>query len=284
MKTILVTGGNGQLATCIKDLEQSINGFRFIYVDSGELDITKEADVNAFFSSNDIDWCINCAAYTAVDKAESEKEKAFAVNVLGVKYLAAACKEYNVKMIHVSTDFVFEGDACLAYSESDATNPVGVYGETKLEGEKEIERHLAEHFIFRTSWLYSEHGHNFLKTMLKLSETKSELNIVADQIGTPTYAKDLAAVLLKVVSSNSVAYGLYHYSNEGVASWYDFAHAIFEISENNIKTFAIKTEAYPTPAERPHFSVLDKTKVKGTFNIEISHWRDSLKEAIKRID
>ncbi|WP_053976520.1 dTDP-4-dehydrorhamnose reductase [Mangrovimonas xylaniphaga] len=284
MKTILVTGGNGQLATCIKDLEQSINGFEFIYVDSSELDISKEDQVNCFFSENTIDWCINCAAYTAVDKAENDKDKAFEVNVLGTKYLARACEEHGAKIIHISTDFVFGGDACFGYCETNATNPIGVYGATKLQGEQELEKLLERHFIFRTSWLYSEHGHNFMKTMLRLSESKTELNIVADQIGTPTYAKDLAAVLLEVVSSNSEAYGLYHFSNEGVTSWYDFAHAIFDISEREIEVFPIKSEDYPTPAKRPHFSVLDKTKVKSTFNIKIPHWRDSLKEAIKQID
>ncbi|WP_053990707.1 dTDP-4-dehydrorhamnose reductase [Mangrovimonas sp. TPBH4] len=276
MKTILVTGGNGQLATCIKDLEQSINGFRFIYVDSGELDISKQDEVNSFFEENTVDWCINCAAYTAVDKAESEKKKAFAVNVLGAKYLAMACREHSAKMVHISTDFVFGGDTFLAYSEIDATGPTGVYGETKLQGEKEIENYLDEHFIFRTSWLYSEHGHNFLKTMLRLAESKSELSVVTDQIGTPTYAKDLAEVLLNIIASNSEAYGLFHYSNEGVASWYDFAHAIFEISKKKMDVYPIKSEAYPTPAKRPHFSVLDKSKVKRTFNIKIAHWRDSL--------
>ncbi|OMP32214.1 dTDP-4-dehydrorhamnose reductase [Mangrovimonas sp. DI 80] len=284
MKTVLVTGGNGQLGTCIKDLEQSLDGFKFIYVDSSELDISKEDQVNEFFSANTIDWCINCAAYTAVDIAESDKEGAFEVNVLGTKYLAMACKVYKAKMIHISTDFVFGGDACSGYCETDGTNPIGVYGATKLQGEQELEKLLERHFIFRTSWLYSEHGHNFMKTMLRLSESKTELNIVADQIGTPTYAKDLAVVLLKVVSSNSEAYGLYHFSNEGVTSWYDFAHAIFDISEREIEVFPIKSEDYPTPAKRPHFSVLDKTKVKSTFNIKIPHWRDSLKEAIKQID
>ncbi|WP_066222849.1 dTDP-4-dehydrorhamnose reductase [Formosa haliotis] len=280
---ILVTGGNGQLATCIKDASIGFDQFQFTYTDSEDLDISNASAVNAFFENNQIDWCINCAAYTAVDKAESENDIARLINAEGAKNLAIACQNNGVKLIQISTDFVFEGNTSTAYSEGDKADSKSVYGKTKLEGENEIAKYLIAHFILRTSWLYSEHANNFMKTMLRLAESRTELSVVADQIGTPTYATDLASVILKIIKEDSSQYGLYHYSNEGVASWYDFAHAIFEISDTTIKVFPIKTEAYPTPAARPQFSVLDKSKIKNTFNIEIPHWRDSLKIAIKNL-
>ena len=280
---ILVTGGNGQLAACIKDVSKGQNDLEFIYTDSEDLDITNQQHVADFFQNNNIDWCINCAAYTAVDKAETDVDLARKVNKDGAKNLALACKSKNVKLIHVSTDFVFDGTSSTLYSETDSSEPIGVYGLTKLEGEHAIQDNLESYFILRTSWLYSEHANNFMKTMLRLAETRPELSVVADQIGTPTYATDLASVMLNIINTNSTNYGLYHYSNEGVASWYDFAAAIFEIADTKTKVFPIKTEAYPTPAARPQFSVMDKSKIKETFKIEIPHWRDSLKVALKNL-
>lgn len=280
---ILVTGGNGQLAACIKDVSNDENQLQFIYTDTEDLDITNQQHVADFFENNNIDWCINCAAYTAVDKAESDVDLARKVNKDGAKHLAIACKENNVKLIHVSTDFVFDGKSSALYSETDVAEPLGMYGLTKLEGEQAIQNNLNTYFILRTSWLYSEHANNFMKTMLRLAETRPELNVVADQIGTPTYATDLASVMLHIIKENSTNYGLFHYSNEGVASWYDFADAIFEIANTKTKVFPIKTEAYPTPAARPQFSVMDKSKIKDSFKIAIPHWRVSLKQAIKKI-
>ncbi|RKE98826.1 dTDP-4-dehydrorhamnose reductase [Ichthyenterobacterium magnum] len=283
MTTVLVTGANGQLANCINSLITIDKAYSFIFTDSKKLDISSNKAVSDFFLNQNIDWCINCAAYTNVDKAETEQEKAFNVNTLGAKNLAIACQENNVKLIHISTDFVFDGIQSKAYNESDKTNPLSVYGQTKLDGENEIKTHLNKHFIIRTSWLYSEYGNNFLKTMLRLAKEKSELNIVADQIGTPTYAKDLAKVILKIIKTNNSRFGVYHYSNEGVASWYDFAKEVFSLNQVSIKVNPIKSQAYLTPAKRPAFSVLDKTKIKSNTEITVPYWRDSLKEAFLNI-
>ena len=284
MKTILITGGKGQLASCIQDLDQNINDFTFIYVDYDELDITNKAAVEVFFNKNKIDYCVNCAAYTAVDKAESEQDIAKYVNEIGAKNLAEACKKCNSTLIQISTDFVFDGSQSVPYNETDTTNPISVYGSTKLGGEVAITHVLENHFIIRTAWLYSEHGNNFLKTILKLGKEREELNIISDQIGTPTYAGDLAEVIVKIITENNQAYGMYHFSNEGVASWYDFAKAIFYESGIKIKVNPINTDAYKTDATRPKFSVLDKSKIKNSLQIEIPYWRDSLKRALIKLD
>ncbi|MEH6536879.1 MAG: dTDP-4-dehydrorhamnose reductase [Psychroserpens sp.] len=280
MVSVLVTGANGQLARNIRDLESNNLDLKLIYRSSIDLDITDMVSVNRLFKNEKIDYCINCAAYTAVDKAESDEENALKTNVEGVKNLAKACHENGSTLIHISTDFVFDGKTYHAYKESDITNPQGIYGLTKLKGEQEVIKYLTEYYIIRTSWLYSEHNANFMKTMISLSEKREELSVVDDQIGTPTYAKDLAEVILKIINNSNKDFGVYNYSNEGVASWYDFAKAIFDESNSGIKLSPIKTKEYPTPAERPPFSVLDKTKIKGSFKIEIPHWRDSLKKAI----
>lgn len=278
---ILVTGSNGQLGTCIKNIQD--NRFDFKYVSSSELDITNNQQVKSYFQLHKIDWCINCAAYTAVDKAESDYDSSFNVNVSGAKNLAEACKAYSVKLIHVSTDFVFDGKNNKPYKESDLTNPIGVYGETKLKGEQALSECLDEYFIIRTSWLYSEYGANFLKTMLRLSKDREQLGVVGDQIGTPTYAKDLAETILSIINCSISNYGIYHYSNNGVASWYDFAKAIFDISNIDIQINNILTNQFPTPAKRPHFSVLDKTKIETTLKLKAPYWRDSLIKAIKNL-
>ena len=280
MKVILVTGSNGQLGQCLQELSVSHSSMQFVFLNSKELDITSKESVNKVFNSNSFDFCINCAAYTAVDTAESEQEMAQKVNVLGVRYLAEACKTYSTKLIHISTDFVFDGNSSIPYTENQATAPVSVYGKTKLEGENAIQAVLQEFFVLRTSWLYSEYGNNFVKTMLRLSKDRTELGVVSDQIGGPTYAKDLARVILKIIETDSTKYGIYHYSNEGVASWYDFAKAIFEISNTAITVTAIPTSSYPTPAKRPKYSVLNTSKLKNNLKVEIPYWRDSLKEVL----
>ena len=219
----MVTGSNGQLASCIKDLAKQYDGLNFIYTDYKELDICDLNQVNTFFKSNKkIDYCINCAAYTAVDKAESDVEKAFEINANGAKNLAIACREFDAILIQISTDFVFDGEKKEPYTETDVAKPISVYGASKAtRGELKLQQTLETYFILRTSWLYSEHGANFMKTMLRLAETRDEISVVSDQIGTPTYAGDLADVILKIISSKNTNFGLYHYSNEGVASWYD---------------------------------------------------------------
>lgn len=283
MKNVLITGGKGQLATCIKDISGNIEGYNFIFVDVDELDIAKLTEVDGFFSKKNIKHCINCAAYTAVDKAESNQNLAELINVQGVRNLAQVCSKNGATLIHISTDFVFDGNQTKLYSEEDRENPLGVYGETKLKGEKEVTAFLKRYFIIRTSWLYSEHGDNFLKTMLRLGSERNELGVVTDQIGTPTYAGDLAKLAIDLVVSDRKSYGIYHFSNEGVASWYDFAKAIFDESKTNITLLPIMTDAYPTPAKRPKFSVMDKSKTKETLKIRIPHWRDSLKECLTKM-
>ncbi len=284
MKRILVTGGNGQLARCINDVVSSVAEYEFIFANSYDLDITNKAQINTFFEQNLFDYCINCAAYTAVDKAENDYEKAFIVNALGAEYLANACKKKGVILIHISTDFVFDGKKISSYEERDAANTINVYGASKLKGEQLIQENLSQYFIIRTSWLYSEYGANFLKTMLRLGNEKEELNVVSDQIGSPTYAKNLAKVILKIIETESNNYGVYHYSDRGKTSWCGFAQAIFEEAKINIELNPIKTAAYPTPAKRPPFSVLCTAKISEVFDIEISYWKDSLKVAIKTLN
>jgi len=285
MINILLTGGNGQLATCIKDLENKYDDLNFIYTDYLELDICDLDKVKAFFETNkQIDYCVNCAAYTAVDKAESDIEKAFEINEIGPKNLALTCNEYGVTLIHVSTDFVFDGEKKNPYLETDATKPISVYGQSKLKGEIGIQQTIKEYFIIRTAWLYSEHGNNFVKTMLRLGKEREEISVISDQTGTPTYARDLANIILEILRIKSKSYGIYHFSNDGVASWYDFSKAIFDYSGLAIKVIPINTEAYPTPAKRPSYSVMDKTKIKENLGVELYNWRDSLKQCLTKIN
>ena len=287
-KQVLVTGAKGQLGNELKELSAAVPFLDFVFVDIDELDLTDDRSVFCFFAKNPIDYVINCAAYTAVDKAESEPGQAQMVNTNAPEILLKAAMEYNpeVKMIHISTDYVFDGEKNTPYTEDDEVNPTGVYGKTKLEGEKRIQDN-DNVIIIRTSWLYSSFGHNFVKTVLRLAEERNELRIVSDQVGTPTYAADLAKVILHIlekdVKDNFFKPGIYHFSNEGVASWYDFAVNILELAGINKKVTPIKTKEFPTPAKRPHFSVLDKTKIKKTYNIEIPYWRNSLKRCLKRL-
>jgi dTDP-4-dehydrorhamnose reductase len=284
MINVLVTGALGQLARCLKDIERNYPNLNMVYTDILELDIADSKNVKEFFNKNGpFQYCINCAAYTAVDKAESDKEKSFLINAVGAKVLAEACFVENTILIHISTDFVFDGISSGDYDEQDLPNPINVYGASKLEGEKEIINKLKSYFIIRTSWLYSEHGHNFMKTMLRLSGESDSLNVINDQFGTPTYGRDLAKVIFHIIESNSSKYGIYHYSNMGKASWYDFAKAIFELSKIDTKVCPVGAKIFHTPAKRPTNSVLNKTKIINNFNIEIPLWRDSLKRAISRI-
>ena len=281
MTTILVTGGNGQLASCIKDVEKQYDDLNVIYTDHLELDICNLNQIQTFFKSNpQIDYCINCAAYTAVDKAETEAEKAFEINATGAKNLAQVCNDHDAILIHVSTDFVFDGEKNEPYTETDVANPISVYGASKLQGEVEIQQALKEYFIIRTSWLYSEYGNNFMKTMLRLAETRDGISVVSDQIGTPTYAGDLAEIIIQIINTKTEKYGIYHYSNEGVASWFEFAKEIFKLTENKIKVNPIPSIEYLTPAKRPQFSVLDKAKIKIDLQIKIPFWGDSLEKVI----
>jgi dTDP-4-dehydrorhamnose reductase len=275
---ILVTGASGQLGQSLQYIAADYNNFDFIFASSTDLDITNRDRVDSFFQSNKIDFCINAAAYTAVDKAESETEKAYSINVLGPKYLAQACKKNKVKLIHISTDFVFDGKATKPYLETNDTNPLSVYGKTKLDGEKIIAQNMEEYFIIRTSWVYSQFGNNFMKTMIRLASERDSLNIVSDQIGTPTNAVHLANAILQIILKPTNNYGIYNFSNEGIASWYDFAKEIFRINNINITVNPIPTEAFPTPAERPKYSVLDKNKIKTTFNIKIESWQEALQK------
>lgn len=277
MTKILVTGGNGQLAQCLKDVVKNNDELDVNFQDLPELDITNKQQLVSYFLKNELDYCINCAAYTAVDLAEELSDLAYAVNAEGPKNLAEVCKKYEVKFLHISTDFVFDGKKQTPYIETDMPNPLGVYGKSKWQGERNIQEIMEDYFILRTSWLYSEYGNNFMKTMLKLSETRDEINVISDQIGSPTYAGDLAEVLIKIVLSSSTNYGLYHFSNSGAISWYDFAVEIFTQFGKKIEVKPIKTEDYPTAAKRPKFSVLDTTKIENNFDCTLKDWQGSLK-------
>jgi len=282
MNSIIVFGASGQLGHCIKNLAEQ-KGVNIIFPDESEANILDTDALNKVFEKHKPAYAINCAAYTAVDKAEADVEPASRVNVTGAENLAVLCRKYNVILIHISTDFVFKGDKATPRVESDEANPISVYGQTKLDGEKAVAAILPQHFIIRTGWLYSEYGNNFVKTMLKLGAERDELKIIADQVGTPTYAIDLAGIILHIIEVNSKAYGTYHYSNEGVTSWFDFARAIFDISATKVKAIPIRTDEYPTKATRPAYSVMDKSKIKQTFNIEIPYWRDSLITCLGRL-
>ena len=281
MIKILVIGGNGQLAQCLKNVVKNNDELHVDFQDLPYLDITDKQQLESYFLKNEFDYCINCAAYTAVDLAEEQSDLAYAVNAEGPKNLAEICKKYQVKLLHISTDFVFDGNKQTPYLETDMPNPLGVYGASKWQGERYIQEVMQDYFIIRTSWLYSEYGNNFMKTMLSLSETREEISVVSDQIGAPTYAGDLAEVLIKIVISSSTNYGIYHYSNLGAISWYDFAVEIFKQFGKTIEVKPIKTKDYPTAAKRPKYSVLDTTKIENNFDCTIKDWQGSLNSKIK---
>ena len=281
MKKILVTGANGQLGQCLQKISSQFEEFEFIFTDSETLDITIKEEVNDFFWQNAPDFCINAAAYTAVDLAETDVEKAFLVNADGAENLAEACSENNAQFIHVSTDYVFDGENNLAYTEEDFTNPLGVYGASKLAGDELALEVNPCSVILRTSWVYSEFGKNFVKTMLNLFATKEELSIVADQFGQPTNANDLAEAIMKIIKSEKITPGIFNFSNLGRISWFDFAEKIAELSEAKIKLNAIETSQYPTPAKRPKNSVLDLDKISKTYAIQLKPWEESLEGCVQ---
>jgi dTDP-4-dehydrorhamnose reductase len=279
---VIVLGANGQLGLCLKDVFSS----GALFWGRSELDITNNQEVQKRLASlNSGDVIINATAYTNVDKAESEVENATEINVNAIRNLREACRKNGLKLIHVSTDYVFDGKSCLPLTENDKTSPLGVYGETKREGEEVLvdDPSFNDYIIFRTSWLYSEYNKNFLKTMLSLKD-KEELKVVFDQIGTPTYAGDLAE-LLRVASERfeELQGEIYHYSNEGVASWYDFAKEIFWQVNADVKVIPVRSGEYPTLARRPHYSVLDKCKIKNKIEVEIPHWKESLKKCLEKL-
>ncbi len=287
-KRIVVTGANGQLGSEIRELSIYFPDDVFTFITRQDLDLSDASAIQVWFENKDFDVIINCAAYTAVDKAETEVDLATAINATAVKILAQIAKQKAISLLHISTDYVFAGDSCAPYRETDATNPQGVYGQSKLDGELAM---LAinpdRSVIIRTSWVYSRFGNNFVKTMIRLGKERKELNVIYDQVGTPTSAKDLALVLLMIIQSPQLeaqqGTEIFHYSNEGVCSWYDFAIAIFKAAPIRCKVNPIETKDYPTPAKRPHYSLLNKAKIKNTFNLSIPYWRDSLPECLEHI-
>ena len=301
---VLVTGANGQLGQAIQSISKNYKEIDFVFCSSSDLDITNLENCQAVFSTYQPHFCINTAAYTAVDKAESEPAKAFDINANGAENLAITCKKFNTILIHISTDFVFDADfsdgiayydrelrlplkSNLGLTETDVPFPSGVYGLTKLQGEQAIQANWKKHFIIRTSWVYSQFGNNFMKTMLRLASERDTLSVVSDQIGTPTNAVDLAEVLIVIIVSSFKfqvsSFGIYNFSNEGQCSWYDFAKEIFHQKGVSIDLKPIPTSAYPTPAKRPAYSVLDKTKIKSTFGVEIKEWQTSLARCINQL-
>ena len=284
MFNILVTGSNGQVGSEIKELSSNYP-YTFYFTRKDDLDITNEKSIEAFIVKNTITAIINCAAYTAVDKAESELELADKINHQAVFYLASIAKDKNIKLIHISTDYVFDGTNYKPYIETDNTNPQSVYGQTKLDGEKALQLLNPENsIIIRTSWVYSSYGNNFVKTMLRLGRERESLGVIYDQVGSPTYAKDLAKIILDILPKiNNTQTEIYNYSNEGVASWYEFAKEIMKMAKLPCKINSIETLDYPTPAKRPHFSLLNKAKIKNEFAIDIPYWKDSLDECLKTL-
>jgi len=282
MNNILITGANGQLGKAIQKVSYNCD-YNFIFANKETLDITDKDKLEKLIKNKQIDIIINTAAYTAVDKAEDEKEKAYLINFKAVKNLANVCKENDVCLIHISTDYVFDGRNYVPYKEEeDKTNPINVYGDSKLKGEQAILSIKPKSLIIRTSWVYGEDGFNFVKTMLNLAKSKNTLKVIYDQIGTPTYAKDLANAILNIIKQPlQDKVEIYHYSNEGVCSWYDFAKAIFEIKGINIDVLPITTNEFKTKAKRPNYSVLSKEKIKNHYNIRIPYWRESLKKMLK---
>ena len=280
---ILVTGCNGQLGNEIQLLETTNPQHTYFNTDVAELDITDEAAIETFVSENAIDGVINCAAYTAVDKAEENQELCHLLNTVAPGYLAAAVEKRGGWIIQISTDYVFDGTNHTPYVETDPVCPNSVYGRTKLAGEEVAQKACAKTMIIRTAWLYSQFGNNFVKTMIRLGKEKPELGVIFDQIGTPTYARDLAVVIFEAVNKGIIP-GIYHFSNEGVISWYDFTKAIHRIAGiNSCHVRPLHTAEYPTPASRPHYSVLDKTKIKHTYGLEIPYWEESLKDCIAKL-
>lgn len=283
MKTVLVTGAGGQLGKCLQALTIDDSGTDWLFMNSSEVDITSTFELQQCFNSKKIDYCINCAAYTNVEKAESEQEKAFLINAEAVRNLAEICKRNHTVLLHVSTDYVFNGNAQMPYFENDPTDPINVYGASKLKGENYIREISNNYFIIRTSWLYSQFGHNFLKTVLRKAENGEELNITTAQTGTPTNANHLARLMIKIVNENHRNFGTYHFSNTGETTWYGFAEEILKASGNLEKTTLNKDNTYKTIAARPAYSVLSKSKIFSTFDYNILSWEEAVLESIHKM-
>jgi dTDP-4-dehydrorhamnose reductase len=288
--TVLIAGATGQVGNEFRFLSFTHPQFRFIFADSKVLDITKPKQVSDFIKKQTPQYIVNCAAYTAVDRAETEVKKASRVNVNGAKNLAKVCQDLDITLIHLSTDYVYHNNQNTPFKETDKVSPKGIYAKTKLKGDIAALKFNEKTLVLRTSWVYGVYGHNFVKTMLRLAKERTELNVVFDQIGTPTNARDLAKAILHIISdlnkgivNATEARGIYHYSNEGVTSWYDFARAVFEIRGIACEVKPIESSQYPTPAQRPPFSVLNKGKIKAIFEVKIPHWRDSLVEVLKEL-
>ena len=286
---ILVTGANGQLGSELHRISSFHSEFEFLFATKEDLPVDKPWSINYFFNRYKPQYCINCAAYTAVDKAESEKELAFKINTEAVGMLATTCKKLGTVFIHISTDYVFDGMATKPYKEESPKNPAGVYGLSKSEGENLAFENNDRTIIIRSSWVYSALGKNFVKTMLSLMNNKTEINVVNDQWGSPTYAADLAEALLKVISSiieksSPGIWGIYHFCNNGIVTWYEFANAIKELSGSSCKINPISTQHYPTPAKRPPYSALDTTKIQQTFPIQLKNWKESLAVCLRQIE
>jgi dTDP-4-dehydrorhamnose reductase len=286
MHNILITGSNGQLGNEIKTLAKDYLNYHYFFTDKDDLDITNIEDINNYMQQHNIHIIINCAAYTNVDKAEREIKLADEINHIGAKNLAILSKKYNLKLVHISTDYVFDGTNFKPYVENDKTHPINIYGKTKFAGENSIlKQNLNNSIIIRTSWVYSSFGNNFVKTMLELGREKQQLDVIFDQIGTPTYAKDLAKVILEILPKiDNNATQIYNYSNEGVASWYDFAKEIMSIAKLDCEILPIEGKDYKTAAKRPFYSVLNKNKIKQDFGVKIPHWKESLQKCIKQIE
>ncbi len=285
-KIIAISGKNGQLGSELQELSKLFTGFDFVFTDKEELNIASTGALEDFFDKNKPQFFINCAAYTAVDKAETDKDTSYLMNATAVGNIANLCNRYNTVLVHLSTDYVFNGVGHVPYLEDDVPDPVNHYGYTKAEGEKMALQNNLHTIVIRTSWVYSEYGNNFVKTMLRLMKERESINVVNDQLGSPTYALDLAEAILAIVRycvNNPVPLGVYHYSNEGVISWHEFAMAIKEASGSNCIVHAIPTQQFPTPAQRPTFSVLDKQKIQTVFNIKTKPWRESLQSCLGKM-
>ena len=283
-KKILVTGANGQLGRELQAIAPAFPQFDFLFFDRAALSIADPDAINTFFTRERPAYCINCAAYTAVDKAESEKESAFLINADAVGYLATACRNTGARLIHISTDYVFDGLSETPLKEGDPTNPINTYGASKLEDERQALQHYPEGaLIIRTSWVYSEFGNNFVRTMIRLMKERPSINVVSDQVGSPTYAADLASAILHILTAPSFVPGLYHYSNEGRISWYEFALAIRELIGSTCEVNPIPTAQYPTPAKRPRFSLLDKSLISAIYHLTIPEWQPSLVTCIGKM-
>jgi dTDP-4-dehydrorhamnose reductase len=284
MKKILVTGSNGQLGNEIRVASVLFPELSFVFTDVDELNITDEKAVDDFFSAGKFDFIVNCAAYTAVDKAEDDADTCFLINEKAVEILGESAAKYNTGIIHVSTDYVFDGTSFKPYSEEMDVCPVSVYGKSKLAGETALMTVNPDAVIIRTSWLYSSFGNNFVKTMLNLGKTRDSLNVIFDQVGTPTYAADLAVAILKIIASGIKSPGIYHFSNEGVCSWYDFTITIHKLAGISCVVNPIESKDYPVRTPRPHYSVLNKRKIKHTYGLQIPHWEESLRKCIEILE